>query len=125
MGLNLFAGIGVLFLLIALGLMVGLFLTPLGLLYNDFSNVLPMITTLWFLATPVMYPIPSKQPYAFIIQSNPVSTLLVGVRELLTQGSLSEPAAILGIGAFALVGLLLTWLFYRISMPFIIERIGS
>ena len=51
----LLAPVGIL-ALIALGLMFGLLLAPLGMLYQDLEKALPLITTVWLLLTPVVYP---------------------------------------------------------------------
>ena len=49
----LFAPFAVLMLLV-LGTMLGLLLTPIGALYSDISTALPTLTGLWFFLTPVV-----------------------------------------------------------------------
>ena len=44
--------------LILVGFVVGVILTPLGLLYSDVQNGLPIFTTFLMLLTPVVYPAP-------------------------------------------------------------------
>ena len=59
------------------------------------------------------------------VRWNPVTPLLVTIRELATTGLLSEPVQFWVASLVALVGLLLSWLFYRLAMPFVIERISA
>ncbi|HEY9299506.1 MAG TPA: ABC transporter permease, partial [Phormidium sp.] len=44
--------------LILLGTFIGLLLAPLGMLYQDISKGLTMITGFWLFLTPVVYPVP-------------------------------------------------------------------
>lgn len=110
---------------IALGTCVGLFLAPLGALYDDVSKGLTLITGVWLLITPVIYPPPQKGVFAELVQLNPVTPLLVTIRELATTGVVSNPSSFWFASLIALLGLLLGWLVYRVAMPFVIERMSS
>ena len=111
--------------LVILGTFFGLLLAPLGALYNDISKSLTLIIGLWLFLTPVVFPIPQGGGLAKIVQLNPVTPLLVTTRELATTGILSNPSAFWIASIFAIVGLLLAWVVYRLAMPFVVERMSS
>lgn len=111
--------------LIALGTGIGLFLAPLGALYEDVTKGLTLAMGLWLFATPVIYPTPQQGTLATLVQLNPVTPLLVTVRELATTGVVSNPQGFWLASFLAIVSLLGGWLVYRIAMPFVIERISA
>lgn len=111
--------------LIIFGTAIGLFLTPIGALYGDVQKALPMIISPLLLLTPVVYPPPQSGVFATIVNWNPITPLLVTTRDLATVGVVSQPLGFWvasGIGFFVL---LLAWIFYRLTMPFLIERMSS
>lgn len=118
------APVGILALM-ALGLMFGILLTPLGVLYQDIGQGLTIITTLWFFVTPVVYPPPTRWPASLLAQFNPVSPLLLTTRELLTTGAVSQPGRFFLITSMTFVLILMGWVLYRLAMPHLIERIGA
>ncbi|MBE9010418.1 ABC transporter permease [Pseudanabaenaceae cyanobacterium LEGE 13415] len=111
--------------LVFLGTFLGLLIAPIAVLYSDFSMALTLVTGLWFFITPVVYPVPSQGALSQIIQWNPVTPLLVTTRELATTGILSNPQGFWAASLFALVGLLVAWLVYRLAIPYVVERISS
>ena len=111
--------------LIVLGTFFGLFLAPMAALYQDFSKGLILATGLWLFLTPVVYPTPNKGLFGSIIEFNPVTPLLVTTRELATTGVVSDPQGFWLASLFAFVGLFLAWIFYRVAMPYVVERISS
>jgi len=111
--------------LIALGTAFGLLLAPIAALYDDIAKGLSLIMGLWFFLTPVIYAAPQRGVFATFVQLNPVTPLLVTIRELATTGMVSNAAGFWLVSAIALMGLLVGWLFYRIAMPFVIERISA
>lgn len=112
-------------MLIVLGITLGLFVTPIGMLYTDVAAALPIIVQLAFFVTPVVYPPPQSFPFSLIAILNPVSPLLIGARDLLTTGTLSNPVSIAVVSILTLAGLFFAWLIYRIALPIIIERLSS
>lgn len=111
--------------LIMLGTFIGILLAPLGILYHDVSRGLTLITGFWLFLTPVVYPVPSEGAFGFLVKLNPVTPLLVTARELATTGVISDPYRFWLVSAITLVGLLLTWVIFRLAMPFVIERVSS
>jgi len=109
--------------LVILGTSIGLFLAPIGTLYRDVANSMQIITLVWLTITPVTYPYPHYAGlFATTVRLNPVTPLLVTVREL----AAGEPLTLLpqffmvvgGSLALLLVGLVVL----RVSIPLLIER---
>ena len=111
--------------LVILGTFIGLLLAPLSALYQDFSMGITLATGFWLFLTPVVYPIPSSGVFGTIVKLNPVTPLLVTTRELATHGVVSDPSGFWLASLFAILGLLLAWLVYRLAMPFVVERMSS
>jgi len=112
-------------ILIGLGITIGLLLTPLGMLFTDIQSALLVAVQFWFFLTPVVYPAPTTFPYSLLVTLNPVSPLLVGARSLLVEGTLASPAQFFGATIVALLGFMVAWLIFRVSLHIIIERIGQ
>lgn len=123
-GSLLLAPLGIL-ALIGLGMMIGLLLIPLSLLYGDVQRILSMGIGLWFFVTPVIYPTPIGGWAALITKLNPVTSLLVTTRQWLTGSELTQLGPFVVVVAVTLILSLFGWVVYRLSIPHIIERIGS
>jgi lipopolysaccharide transport system permease protein len=111
--------------LVMLGTFIGLLLAPLSGLYNDVGKFVGLMINPWLLMTPVVYPVPSEGLFATIVRLNPVTPLLVTTRELATTGVVTQPLGFWLVSGLTFVGLLVAWLLYRVSMPYVIERISS
>lgn len=107
------------------GLGLGLLLLPFGMLYSDVQRFVGSFLPFWMLLTPVIYPEPRAGLGALLNKFNPVSPILIQTRDWLLSGEnnfLSEFFWTL------LVSILLTFcglILFRITIPKIIERIGS
>lgn len=111
--------------LVLLGTWFGMMVAPLSMLYQDVIKALNMITGFWLFVTPVIYPIPETGSFSTFVRLNPVTPLLVTTRELATTGILTQVRGFWLVSAIALLGLLFTWVAFRLAMPFVIERISS
>lgn len=111
--------------LIMLGTLFGLVLAPLGALYQDVSKGLTIFTGFWLFLTPVVYPLPTAGTFGRLVSLNPVTPLLVTTRELATTGNISHPDQFWIVSLLTFIGLLLTWIIFRLAMPFVIERVSS
>ncbi len=110
--------------MMALGLMFGIVLTPLGVLFQDIEKGLPLILGMWMLLTPVVYPLPTSWPASLLSKLNPVSPLLVTTREMITTGTLTQLHPFLIILGVTMLLLLLGWVLYRLALPHLIERLN-
>jgi lipopolysaccharide transport system permease protein len=111
--------------LVFLGTFLGILLAPLGILYQDITRGLTLITGFWLFLTPVVYPVPKQGIFGFLVQLNPVTPLLVTTRELATTGVISDPVRFWVVSAITLLGLIITWVTFRLAMPFVVERVSS
>ncbi|WP_321532021.1 ABC transporter permease [uncultured Desulfuromonas sp.] len=116
--------LGVLGLLL-LGLMFGILMTPLGVLYTDVSRGIVILAQLWFFLTPVVYPMPQSGAAAVLARLNPVTPLLTTTREWMVTGFSTQLSGFWLVVLLAFVFLLLGWLLYRIAMPHLIARISA
>jgi lipopolysaccharide transport system permease protein len=110
--------------LIAFGTTLGLFLAPLAALYQDVSRAITFVVSGWMFLTPVIYPLPGTGLFGTLVRVNPVTPLLLTVRELCTTGVVSNPAGFILVSSLSLIGLLTALMFYRLALPFVIERMG-
>ncbi len=113
--------------LIIFGTAIGLLLAPLGALYQDFSKGLTLLTGFWLFITPVIFPVPSRTSglFGWLVNLNPVTPLLVTTRELATTGVISNPVGFWITSGIAIVSLFVVWIFYRLAMPFVVERMSA
>ena len=112
-------------MLLLFGTMIGILLIPIGALYTDITSALPTVTNIWLFATPVIYPPPQSWPYSLVVDLNPVSPLLVGARDLATRGTLADPLAFAIVSGLTIIGLLVVWVVFRVSLPILVERMGA
>lgn len=111
--------------LILLGTLFGVWLSPLGVLYQDVQRSLTIITGFWLVITPVVYPVPEAGLFGLLVKLNPVTPLLVTTRELATTGVLSSVTGFWLVSAGTLVGLIAAWVIFRVAMPYVVERVSS
>lgn len=105
-------------LLFAAGLCLAV--AALGVYLRDLVQVVGLLITAWFIATPIFYPadaVPAHLRWAFAL--NPLAWLITSYRQVLLQGELpdfrSVPVAVLiGLFSFA-IGL---WVFQRLRPGF-------
>ncbi|HTI99145.1 MAG TPA: ABC transporter permease [Dongiaceae bacterium] len=111
--------------LILMGTMVGIFLTPFGLLYSDVQMTIPVFTMFLMFLTPVVYPPPTQGLAAQVMQWNPLAPLMVVTRNWLTTGSMEQSGAFFLVLAATLLLLFVGWVIYRLALPHVIARIGN
>jgi lipopolysaccharide transport system permease protein len=111
--------------LVGLGTMIGVLLTPLGILYHDIGRGLAVATQAWFFLTPVIYPTPKASFAATLIELNPVTPLLVSTRDGLIIGHSSLLSGFWWVAGITAALLLAGWVLYRIAMPHLISRMSA
>jgi len=120
----LLAPIAILMLLL-LGICLGLLLTPIGMLYTDVATSLPIIISLAFFVTPVVYTPPQTFPFSLIAILNPVSPLLIAARDLLTRGVVENIIPFVVVSVLTIIFTFVAWVIYRVALPVIIERMSA
>jgi homopolymeric O-antigen transport system permease protein len=111
--------------LVTFGFMVGLLVTPLGILYTDVTQSLTIITSFWLFLTPVVYPARETGLAGVVSRWNPVSPMVIVGRDWLTLGTTAFLPEFLVVLALSLVMLFSGWIIYRIALPHLIARIGN
>lgn len=111
--------------LVLLGTLVGILLAPIGVLYQDVSKGLNMVMGFWLFLTPVIYPVPTEGAFGVLVAMNPVTPLISTIRELATTGVVTDPVGFWVVSSLTIIGLLLTWVGFRIAMPYVVERVTS
>ncbi len=122
-GLVLFP-VGILALILT-GTAIGLFITPVGMLYSDVGNALPLVMQFLMYATPVVFAMPKAGLAAKLFILNPLTPLILTARNWLTGGSPEYLLYFAGVSAAAFVLLLVSWIGYRLSLPILIERMSA
>ena len=111
--------------LILIGFVIGLLITPLGLLFGDVQQALPILTTVLMFLTPVLYPIPPSGLAAVIAEINPLTSLIVSTRDWLTIGTSAHVGSFVAVTLLSVTLLLFGWVIFRVAMPHLIARIGN
>ncbi|MGV6829976.1 MAG: ABC transporter permease [bacterium] len=107
------------------GTTVGLFLTPLGMLYKDISKLISFALRFLMYATPVVYAIPKTGLIKTVMELNPLTPIILTTRDLLTGSTpefLNFYLIVIGICAMLLT---IALVFYRLSIPIIVERLSA
>lgn len=114
--------------LIFLGLLIGLILTPLNMLYNDVMMAVQSLLTLLVFTVPAGYKATEGSSLEQIMNANPLSVVIDAGRDFLTTGwnghleSLVEMSVIIAV-AFVLY--LFAFLLIRTILPIITERLSA
>lgn len=121
-GFSVLTFLAIIILIVLFGISLGLLLTPIGMLYQDIGRAIPMVLSFVMYLTPVVY---KETKFKFLqkfIDLNPLTPLINSARDLLTGGGLENPIYLLVIFFSTLFIGILGWIFYRVSIPIIIER---
>lgn len=112
------------FSLLIFGFVLGVFLVPFGVLYNDVSQGMSLITTFWLFITPVAYT-PKEGMLSELTRYNPVTPLVSSARDWMISGSFEHLSGFLIVSFISLFALILGWVVYRVALPIIIERVSA
>jgi len=110
------------FSLILAGTVIGLFITPIGLLYKDIGNSIPLIMQFFMYVTPVVLPMPQSGWAVTIFTLNPMTPLILTARDWLTGFSPEFLVYYLLVNLASIVCLVLLAVVFRIALPILIER---
>ncbi|MBA4057224.1 MAG: polysialic acid transporter [Marivirga sp.] len=119
------SGLFFIFLLMLSGLSLGIFLSPLGLLYSDIGKALPIVLPFAMYLTPVIYPLRTGGPLAMLQGLNPVTPFLERARSLLGGYAFDMQSELLWWSLGTVLILILGMMAIRIALPIIVERAGS
>ena len=110
---------------ILIGTTIGLFITPIGMLYKDVGKIISVGLSMLMYITPVVYVLPKEGMMKTLMEINPLTPLILTTRDLVvgfTPEYLPYYFWVLGISIpLFFIGLL----FYRISIPILVERMSA
>lgn len=112
-----------LFPIILLTLGVGFFLSLLAGVLRDVVQFVSFLTTLLLFLVPVLYPPPQIGMLSTLNKLNPLSHLIIGCRDIMISGDLSNPIGFILSSIFSVVIFLISWMIFYISEPRIAERV--
>ncbi|WP_375239266.1 ABC transporter permease [Aurantibacter sp.] len=107
------------------GTTLGLFITPIGLLYTDINRLITFGMQFLMYITPVVYVIPKSGLLKTIMNLNPITPIILTTRDLVVGINSEHVMYFLLVLALCLPLLLLGLIIYRISIPIIVERLSA
>ena len=104
---------------------MGLFVTPLGLLYKDIGKIITFGLQFLMYVTPVVYAIPKTGIMHSLMTWNPITPLVLTARDLVVGISPEHVSYFIGVMLICIPLLFLGLIIYRISIPIIVERLSA
>jgi lipopolysaccharide transport system permease protein len=111
--------------LVLVGTALGLFITPVGMLYTDVGKGLPLLMQFLMYATPVVFAMPKEGFAATLFTLNPLTPLILTSRDWLTGQSPEFLVYFFWVNLVTCLVLLVVWVVYRLAMPILIERMSA
>jgi homopolymeric O-antigen transport system permease protein len=111
--------------LILVGTVLGLLLTPLGMLYTDVGKFIPLAMQFFIFVTPVLFPIPASGWVRNVYVYNPLTPLIMTARGWLTSSPVEFLNGFFLVSLTCIVILFFVWIIYRAAMPILIERMSA
>lgn len=116
-----FAFLGIIFV----GTTIGLFITPLGMLYNDIGKIISLGLGFLMYTTPVIYAIPKAGLLKTLMEINPLTPLVLIARNLLVGHDMNYLIYYIIVIGICIPLFFIGLIFYRISIPTIVERMSA
>lgn len=110
---------------ILFGTTIGLFITPIGMLYKDIAKIISMGLKILMYVTPVVYAIPKDGIMKTIMEINPFTPLILTARDFVIGATPEFLNYYIGIVLVCMPLFFVALLFYRISIPVIVERMSA
>ena len=107
------------------GTTIGLIITPISMLYKDVGGVISLALSFIMYITPVVYVVPDSGIMKTLMDWNPLTPLIQVSRDLIIGGDFAYLTHY-----FILLGCTIPFLFlglvwYRVSIPIIVERMSA
>jgi lipopolysaccharide transport system permease protein len=108
-----------------IGTTIGLFITPIGLLYKDIGKVITFGMQFLMYVTPVVYAIPKEGIMKTLMEWNPLTPIILTGRDL-AVGTPPEYLTYFIIVIICCIPLFfIALLLYRVSIPVLVERLSG
>jgi len=114
-----------LFGVLLFGTTIGLLITPIGMLYKDVARFINLALGFLMYATPVVYVVPKNGVLKTIMELNPLTALIATARDLAIGLSPSYLSYYFILMLVCVPILCVALVFYRISIPIIVERMSA
>ncbi|MGG7036228.1 MAG: ABC transporter permease [Flavobacterium sp.] len=124
-GIHFFLVFPAIFMLLLVGISLGVFLSPLGLLYNDIGRALPIVLPFLMYFCPVIYPLQESGKSGMLRFLNPVTPFLENARSLMGNYAFELQTELAVWSAITVLFFLLGLLVLKIALPIIVERSGG
>jgi len=111
--------------LILVGTVIGLMLTPVGLLYIDVGKAIPLLAQFLMYLSPVVFLMPKEGLSATLFQINPFTPLILTARDWLTGFTPEYLDYFVLVNLVSLFLLAVFLIVFRLTMPILIERMGN
>lgn len=111
--------------LLCLGLLFGILIAPIGMLYQDIQQGLVILTSALIFFTPVLFTPPAEGILSLIIKINPISPFFLLARRLLFYGDMQYLIPSILVMITSLIFLGFGWILYRVALPNLIERMDA
>ncbi len=108
-------------LLFTLGL--GFIVAVLNGVFRDTIQIVSIAITFLMFITPVLYPPPTMEPIATLNRINPIGILVIGVRDIVISGALTQQNEFIIASIFSLFLFLFSWRAFHMMEPRIAERV--
>lgn len=102
---------------------IGFFLSLLTGIFRDTPNITALFTTLLLFLTPILYPSPKTGIFVILNAWNPLSHLIIGCRDLILLGGISNVFGFLWSSVFTIILFLAAWRVFYLAETRIAERI--
>jgi lipopolysaccharide transport system permease protein len=112
-------------ILVLLGIIIGLLLSPLALLYKDVGYGLAVFINFFLFVTPVIFPKPVSGTFGTLVNINPVTHLIEAIRKLALDPWQHDFGSFYITALITIFVAIIGWLMFRLAMPFAIERVTS
>jgi len=111
--------------LVLAGTLIGVALTPVGLLYTDIGKTIPLLAQFLMYFSPVVFAMPKSGLTATLFQLNPLTPLILTARDWLTGQAPEYLGYFMAVNVASIFLLFIFWIVFRLAMPILIERMGS
>jgi lipopolysaccharide transport system permease protein len=124
-GLHTIPGILAMVVLVFIGVSIGIFLTPFGLMYNDVSKIMSIGLPFFMYITPVVYPLTKGNIFSKLQIFNPISAWLEYSRSLFGNYEVNLFDFLFFWVFISFIFIIFGLIILRITLPIIVERSGS
>jgi len=110
---------------VLIGTTIGLFLTPIGLLYKDISKMIKLGFQFLMYVTPVVYAVPKEGVMKTVMELNPFTTLILTSRDFVVGTTPEYLNYFIMVTVICIPLFFIALLLYRVAIPVIIERLSA